>query len=315
MSRPSRIFAFAVLATCGWLAFSLVPPGSAAEEPVTVKPSRAERLKRAAAKLAPLQKTISEPRSGDWLDRHDEAGQTFDEYLEMFPDPPGKSLAVIYIQPIGEFSAEQKKVVQETARFLAAFFNRRCAFLKPVPLSAIDEKAKRKHPSWGMDQLLTTYLVDEILVKRKPRDADMVIGLTAVDLWPGRGWNFVFGQAHINKRVGVWSLYRNGDPAESEEEYRLCLLRTIKTAAHEAGHLYGIMHCTAYECGMCGSNHREESDRRPLWFCRECMPKVCWATASEPAERSRKLAVICDVIDLPDEANYYRKVDKILAEE
>jgi archaemetzincin len=142
----------------------------------------------------------------------------------------------------------------------------------------------------------------------------MIIGLTAVDLWPGRGWNFVFGQAHPRKRAGIWSLYRNGDPEKDEENYNLYLLRTLKTAVHEAGHLYGIDHCTAYECCMCGSNHREESDRRPLWFCAECMPKVCWATGADPASRLLELADLCRKVGLEDEEGYYRKAQWSLAQ-
>ena len=42
------------------------------------------------------------------------------------------------------------------------------------------------------------------------------------------------------------------------------------TATHETGHMFSMLHCTAYECCMCGSNHREESDRRPVYLCPEC---------------------------------------------
>ena len=39
-----------------------------------------------------------------------------------------------------------------------------------------------------------------------------MLAITAFDLWPGPGWNFVFGQASLTERVGVWSMARNGDP-------------------------------------------------------------------------------------------------------
>lgn len=29
-----------------------------------------------------------------------------------------------------------------------------------------------------------------------------VLGLAALDLWPGEGWNFVFGQANLTERRG-----------------------------------------------------------------------------------------------------------------
>ncbi len=71
-------------------------------------------------------------------------------------------------------------------------------------------------------------MLDKVLRRRLPDDACVFLALTASDLWPGAGWNFVFGQALLRERVGVWSIYRNGDPTESDDAYRLCLRRTIK---------------------------------------------------------------------------------------
>ena len=66
------------------------------------------------------------------------------------------------------------------------------------------------------------------------------LALTASDLWPGQGWNFVFGEASLRQRIGVWSIYRNGDP---ETDFQLCLRRTLSTASHETGHILGMAHC------------------------------------------------------------------------
>jgi archaemetzincin len=108
--------------------------------------------------------------------------------------------------------------------------------------------------------------------------------------------------------VGVWSLSRFGDPAENEQAFRLALLRTLKTGSHELGHMFSILHCTAYECDMCGSNSLAESDRRPLALCPECMAKVCWATQADPVERYRKLAAFCETQGLKAEAGRYRQL-------
>jgi archaemetzincin len=112
--------------------------------------------------------------------------------------------------------------------------------------------------------------------------------------------------------VGVWSIYRNGDPDAGREGFRLCLLRTLKTAAHELGHMFSIPHCTLYECGMCGSNSREEADRRPLWLCPECMAKVCWATEADPVERYKKLSEFAREQGLKAEQEFYEQSIKTL---
>ena len=141
----------------------------------------------------------------------------------------------------------------------------------------------------------------------------LMLGLTATDLWAGEGWNFVFGQASLRERVGVWSINPNGNPAGNKEEFILCLRRTLQTAAHESGHMFSIYHCTAYECGMCGSNSRDESDRRPLYFCPECLGKVLWATRNDPVKRFRKLIDFCQENGLETESRFYEKSLKTLS--
>ena len=78
--------------------------------------------------------------------------------------------------------------------------------------------------------------------------------------------------------------------------------------------MFSMEHCIAYECNMCGSNHREESDRRPLALCPECLAKVCWATGADPVERFRKLSEFCGAHGLKDERRFYDKSIAVLTE-
>lgn len=54
---------------------------------------------------------------------------------------------------------------------------------------------------------------------------------------------------------------------------------------HEIGHMFGIKHCQWLNCVMQGSNHLEESDRRPLDFCPICLRKTQSAVGFKIAER------------------------------
>jgi hypothetical protein len=81
-----------------------------------------------------------------------------------------------------------------------------------VPLSDIPARGRRRHAEWGGKQFLTTFILREILEPNVPDDALAYLAFTARDLWPGRGWNFVFGQGNLRRRVGVWSIHRNGWP-------------------------------------------------------------------------------------------------------
>src|SRR5262249_6165386 len=128
-------------------------------------------------------------------------------------------------------------------------------------LAARRAEARRRPPRPGTEQLLTTSLLNGVLRPDRPDDALAYLAFTAGDLWPGMGWNFVFGQASLRERTGVWSLHRHGDPAGGPEAFRLCLRRTLATASHETGHILTMQHCTAFACNMNGSNSLEEAGR------------------------------------------------------
>ena len=142
---------------------------------------------------------------------------------------------------------------------------------------------------------------------RLPADACACLALTTSDLWPGEGWNFVFGQASTTDRVGVWSIARNGDPHGNTDSYRTCLRRTLKTASHETGHMFSMQHCTFYECNMCGSNSLVEADRQPLWLCPICLAKLCHATGADPTKRFDALIKFCKDHELKAEQEFYEK--------
>lgn len=259
--------------------------------PTTVDRTRVRKdMLALMEKLKPLHKKLGKPQPGDWLVSHPESGQTFREYIASGPVLPTAGRRTIYVVALGEFSPKQREVVQRTADFIERFFSLPVATQPDLPLSVIPADARRVHPSWGDKQILSTYVMDKVLQPRLPKDAFALIAFTSSDLWPGEGWNFVFGQASLTDRVGVWSLYRFGDPAGGEAEFRTCLRRTAATAVHELGHMFSMYHCTAYECVMCGCNNMGESDRRPIELCPECLAKVCWATGVDPATRFRRLA-------------------------
>jgi len=286
--------------------------GSAARTtaPATTRPTRAESVKvleQAMAKLAPLHRKLGKPRPGEWLYRHREPGQTFRQYIRSRPVIPTEKRRTIYVQPLGTFAGPQRRIIDATAEFMRAWFDLPVKVREPLDLSIIPARARRVHPTWGDRQILTSYVLEKVLRPRLPEDAFALIAFTTSDLWPGRGWNFVFGQASLRGRVGVWSLYRFGDPSRSEADHRICLLRTVRTAVHEMGHMFSMLHCTAYACVMCGSNSLGESDRRPMPLCPECMAKVCWATRAEPVQRYRKLAALCRKHKLDEQAGRYER--------
>lgn len=242
-------------------------------------------LERAIAVLSPLFKPKGKPAPGEWLYIYKETGQSFNRYLKSSPEIPDATRSVMYIQEIGGFTPKQEEIIERTEELLSIFYKTPVKRLTRISPDELPAKAKRKSPSGNGLQLLSSFILDDLLPPRTPKDAAFHFAFSSWDLWPGEGWNFVFGQASTHGRVGVWSIYRFGMPDKGKEEFQLCLRRTLALALHEAGHAYSIDHCTAYECAMCGANSLEEADRGPMLFCPECMAKACWATKTPPVEK------------------------------
>lgn len=268
-------------------------------------PEHLQSIRDYSERLAPLHSKLGEPQPGDWLLSHDEKGQTFAQYLRIDPVRLAADQDVLYVLPLGDFDDRQRQIVDLSAEFLGIYFCCEVKMLDTLTLDdAIPADARRVHPSWGVKQILSTYVLEDVLKPRLPDDGVALIAFTTSDLYPADDWNFVFGQASLRQRVGVWSIFRNGDP---EAEFQTCLRRTLKTATHETGHMFSIRHCIAYECNMCGSNNRQESDRHPIHMCPECIAKVWYATDCDPMDRFRRLKAFYEKHQFADEAAFVQR--------
>ncbi len=265
------------------------------------------KIKRTIPKLRSLHTKLGKPEAGQWLATHDEKGQTFSQYRKSKPNVLAGRRRKLYVQPIGDFTETDVELIAASAEFLSIYFNCEVVTNETLSESVIPESAQRTHPSWGVHQLLTSHILDEVLAPELPADAFATIAFTKSDLWPGKGWNFVFGYAAFRDRVGVWSLARFGDPEESEAAKKKCLLRTIKVATHETGHMFSIQHCIKYQCNMQGSNSLDESDEQPLYLCPQCHAKILYATGCEPVDRYKKLVEFCEKHELKDQKEYFQQ--------
>jgi archaemetzincin len=256
--------------------------------------SRAWQLRR--ERLAPPFESLKRDASpkvpafaGDWLASHPETGQSIAEFMGSNPAERRGEGKVVEVIPLGEFDPAQREILVATADYLSRFFGTAIRSLPSTPLAKLPPEARRFRNDLGYSQLQTGYVLDHLLPEPKKSDVIARIILTSEDLYPDSSWNFVFGQASSSQGAGVWSIFRFGDPAASPEAFRLCLLRTIKTASHEVGHMLSLPHCIAYECVMNGSNHLQELDRLPAELCPVCLQKVCWITGVDPKAREARL--------------------------
>jgi archaemetzincin len=224
-------------------------------------------------KLESFYMLKGDPQYGEWLFEHKETYQSFEEYVKSKPTQADSLHNKIYVAVIGDLSPRQKEIVVKTASYLQTFYNLKTQFIKLSDTTNIYRQS-RSNPSTKNLQLSASYLMG-VLKKQFPKDAATVIGFTAIDLYPGDNWNYVFGLASLRNRVGVWSMNRFGNP-ENKEEYQDCLMSTIKTAVHETGHMFTLQHCVKYDCCMNGGNNLAELKRQPVYFCPDCLDKICW---------------------------------------
>jgi len=270
--------------------------------------SDVQAIRAAGKKIARAHVAKLPMQAGDWLEKTPEPGQTFDEYVASNPNRRTGRHTTIYIQPIGSFSKEQQVVIGRVKELLSLYFGFPVKELAGIGLQEIPPTALRNDQEIGHPQILTTYVFEQLLLPRRPADAVAVLGLTMTDLWPGpeTRLRFAFGQGSLGDRIGIYSLARYGNAAGSKAERQLFLHRSLKVPLHEMGHMLGITHCTAFECGMNASNHVEELDRNHLGFCPECEQKVWWACRLDPVERYESLVKFAKKNKLPTDERLWR---------
>jgi len=281
-------------------------------------PTAAERLKAIGATEG-LQETLRKalepaddfepipaPQSGDWLAVHYEPGQTFDEFAKSKPNRPDKTRNKIYLQPLGEFPKMQVPLTQALKEYASAYFAMQVEVLPSLTLSG-KGITTRINTYTRKPQILTSDVL-AILKEKIPDDAFCLLAITMEDLYPEDSWNFVFGQASLRERVGVYSFARY-DPAfygdkRGKDYEKLILRRSCKVLVHETGHMFGLQHCIFFRCVMNGSNHLKESDSRPMSLCPVCLRKLQFSICFDVTSRYKNIYRFYKKLGFDDDAQW-----------
>ena len=235
---------------------------------------------------------IKTPHGSDWLTQHSEAGQSFDEFSDSKANRPDFTRRIIYLLPIGNFEEESSPPLPEVCAYATAFFQMETKLL-PAYYPHELEFTPRKSPHGGQRQVLTKSILT-FLKTQLPPDAYCILGVTMTDLYPAPSWHFVFGEASISERVGIFSFARY-DPlfwgdTRSEDYRSLILQRTGKVLVHETAHMFGLWHCIYFDCVVNGSNGMNETDASPQHLCPICLRKLHSAIGFDAVKRYEDLA-------------------------
>ena len=140
--------------------------------------------------------------------------------------------------------------------------------VRPLEFPAIDFAFDPRRSQY------TSIGVLEMLARICPPDAAKVLVVTERDLFIPV-LTFVYGQAQLNGRLGVISLARLHQEFYGLPPDRGILLRRAQTEAlHEAGHLFGLVHCADRECAMSLSTNVRQIDRKSAAYCAPCAARV-----------------------------------------
>ena len=323
MARTSIILLLITLPVGGFLYWMGKPPQP--QKPFT-PPTKSKRTK-AIGKLTKVDSShrqafvesesfseLPKLQVGDWLSgpgKSDQRGQSFAQFSSGFRNKVTKGRRTIYIQPMGDFEQEEQEFIKSLRAFASAYYQLPTKVLEVVNPRELDIK-QRINGQTEKPQLLSTDILDR-LEASVPDDAYCVIALTLTDLYPKESWNFVFGQASLANRVGVFSLARyspsfHGESKlDADEEKYIVRLRACKVLSHELGHMFGMQHCIYFHCDMNGANNLQQTDDSPLHLCPVCLRKTYEAIGYDPVERYRQLGKYYDQYKMESEAKWIQQ--------
>ena len=257
-----------------------------------------------------LFRKMPPPGPHDWMAAHPEKPQSFRAYVASRPVRAAAARHTLVVAQVGPMTDEERGRLAALREFLGLYYVLPVRAGPALSLTSVTHR-DRKILGRHIVQYLTGDILRGVLAPALPRDAVCLQGVTMVDLYPEDSWNYVFGQASLRQRVGIYSLVRFQPTFWGEEESpatrRLALRRSLKTIVHETGHMFGVWHCQTFECVMNGSNHLAESDARPVHLCPECLRKFRWNLGFDVIKRYEALRAFYEKHGLSDEAAWVTK--------
>lgn len=105
-------------------------------------------------------------------------------------------------------------------------------------------------------------------------ETEKTLGLFSVDLFIPI-LTYIFGQAFLNGKTGIASLFRlNNERYGIEIDDKLVLERFRKEVIHELGHTFGLIHCHIPTCVMRSSTYVEDIDQKSAGLCLRCRNEI-----------------------------------------
>jgi archaemetzincin len=106
------------------------------------------------------------------------------------------------------------------------------------------------------------------------QENEKTMGLFNVDLFIPI-LTYIFGQAYLNGRAGIASIYRlRNERYGIFKDEKILVSRFRKEVIHELGHTFGLIHCFDPTCVMRSSTYVEDIDQKNHQLCRKCKEQL-----------------------------------------
>lgn len=265
----------------------------------------------------------------DWLadgqpGELERSGQSFEQFSKLkrrLPKEQQREILLCNLDCDSDNSDEAcQKIMEIFRQFVEIYFGMPCYVTRPL---SSKERGQLKGRIDVLPQLQTGP-IHKILGRRlrSTKTAFCIMGVTLVDLYPSKDWNFAFGEAAPMKGTGVFSVARitgawqeawnaqllEENSTTKEESWSLswkeflqdplAVRRALQTLVHESCHLFHLEHCVYYQCVMNGAKHLAEGDASPMHLCPVCLHKLYSAVAKTrtPLDVMRRYQGLAEIL-------------------
>lgn len=228
--------------------------------------------------------------------------ETLNDYIKSNPNKPDSAKTTVYILPFGNMKPEVEEIIRLEIDYLEAFLQLPIKILDRVPYSEIknlkDIKTRMVPDSDFMnfskmkgeigslrEQIEVGSFFDNYLIKNKPADAIIVLGITEHDIYSPK-YNYLFGSSRLNDGIGLVSTFRLIDYREnSKYNIRKVISKQIVNA-------FSIKNVKDYECLLNFHISKEELEKGEFKISPRALEKLKYCIGFDYNKRFKDLEEI-----------------------
>lgn len=243
--------------------------------------------------------------------------QSVEDFLKSNPRRPDSIRKVIYLLPLGDMDSLTSAIITAETDYLQKFFQLE---VKVMPGVAFDDlkriskiktrmatdpfDGKKGGPHNGdEEQIEANSLIKNYIVPNMPKDAIVVIGVTAHDIY-GSGYNYLFGTSSLKDGTGLVSVHRlmGFDPE----------MNIRKVISKQVTNVFSINNVKDYDCLLNFHNNSDELEKGTVHLSPIALQKLKLAIGFDYKKRTQDLLDFWKQKGHLQNSDYYAKCLKAL---